>query len=277
MGKPWIPILVIQMIFVFDSLILRSAFGALSDFSIIDDDDDYSDLFHGDYAPPAPPPASPPPHPPPLSCEALEGIGSVDTTCELDYSLNFTGDVYIEGTGNLFILQGVVLSCPIFGCSIEVNITGGFRLDANARIIAGTVYIVSGNTTLLGGSIINVTALAGDPPEHSRGTPKGYEGGGGGHGGRGASCLMDNKKLPEDVWGGDAYSWKSLDEPFSFGSKGGSTNRDDDYGGEGGGRIWLESTDVVDAKGLLLADGGDGGIKGGGGSGGSIYIKSKKM
>nr|GMC58868.1 uncharacterized protein LOC109186463 isoform X3 [Ipomoea batatas] len=88
---------------------------------------------------------------------------------------------------------------------------------------------------------------------------------------------MDNKKLPEDVWGGDAYSWKSLDEPFSFGSKGGSTNRDDDYGGEGGGRIWLESTDVVDAKGLLLADGGDGGIKGGGGSGGSIYIKSKKM
>lgn len=274
MAKPWIRILIIH-IFVFNASILRSAVGSLSDFSIIDDD--YSDLFRGDYSPPAPPPPSPPPHPPPLSCDALEGIGSVNTTCELNYSLNFTGDVYIEGTGNLFVLQGVVLSCPIFGCSIEVNITGEFRLNANAHIIAGSVYIVSGNTTLLGGSMINVTALAGDPPEHSRGTPKGYQGGGGGHGGRGASCLMDNKKRPEDVWGGDAYSWKSLNEPFSFGSKGGSTNRDEDYGGKGGGRIWLESRDIVDAQGLLLADGGDGGIKGGGGSGGSIYIKSKKM
>ncbi|XP_019191996.1 PREDICTED: uncharacterized protein LOC109186463 isoform X2 [Ipomoea nil] len=274
MGKPWIRILVIH-IFVFDLLILRSAFGSLSDFSIIDND--YSDLSHGDYSPPAPPPPSPPPHPPPLSCDALEGIGSVNTTCELNYSLNFTGDVYVEGTGNFFILEGVVLSCPIFGCSIQVNITGEFRLNANARIIAGSVYIVSGNTTLLGGSLINVTALAGDPPGNSRGTPKEYEGGGAGHGGRGASCLMDITKLPEDVWGGDAYSWRSLNQPFSFGSKGGSTNRGDNYGGIGGGRIWLESTHVVDAQGSLLADGGYGGIKGGGGSGGSIFIKSKKM
>ncbi|KAG5605943.1 hypothetical protein H5410_027435 [Solanum commersonii] len=88
---------------------------------------------------------------------------------------------------------------------------------------------------------------------------------------------MDNKKLPEDVWGGDTYSWKSLEQPFSYGSKGQSTNKEDNYGGNGGGKIWLDVNDVFDACGTLLADGGDTGIKGGGGSGGSIYIKSKKI
>ncbi|CAH9131244.1 unnamed protein product [Cuscuta epithymum] len=251
MEELWILISAIQ-IFVTCSLIFHSAFGSLSDFSIIDYNPSNSDLIHGDYSPLVPPP----PHPPSITCDALQGIGSLNTTCELNYSLNFTGDVYIEGNGNLIVLQGVVLSCPILGCSIEINITGEFRLASNAHIIAGSVYIVSGNTTLSAGSVINATALAGDPPQNSRGTPNGFQGGGGGHGGRGASCLMDNKKLPEDVWGGDAYSWKSLHEPFSFGSKGGSTNRDDDFGGKGGGRIWLESRDTVDAQGFLLADGG---------------------
>ncbi|KAL2500987.1 glycine-rich protein [Forsythia ovata] len=252
------------------------AFCSTSDFSIIDYDEE-SDSFRGDYSPPSPLPPSPPMHPPPFSCEDLKGIGSLNTTCELSYSLNITQDVYIEGNGNLFILQGISLTCPELGCSIEINITGEFRLNPFAKIVAGSVYIVAGNASLFGDSLINVTALAGEPPEDSTGTPKGVQGGGGGHGGRGASCVMDNKKLPEDVWGGDAYSWESLGEPWSYGSKGGTTNREEDYGGKGGGRIWLEVKDIADACGLLLANGGDGGIKGGGGSGGSIYIKSPKM
>nr|XP_009607679.1 uncharacterized protein LOC104101859 isoform X2 [Nicotiana tomentosiformis] len=251
---------------------------SLSDFSILDYNNNFdSDPLNGDYAPPSPPPPSPPPHPPSLTCDELRGIGSLNTTCELNYNVNFTRDVYIEGTGNLFILQGVVFSCPVPGCSVTINITGHLKLNGNARIIGGSVYIVAGNASLISRSVINVTGLAGDPPEQSSGTPKDYQGGGGGHGGRGASCVMDNKKLPEDVWGGDTYSWKSLEQPFSYGSKGQSTNKDDDYGGNGGGKIWLEVMDVLDAWGTLLADGGDGGIKGGGGSGGSIYIKSKKM
>ncbi|XP_070030537.1 uncharacterized protein LOC107788264 isoform X2 [Nicotiana tabacum] len=251
---------------------------SLSDFSILDYNNNFdSDPLNGDYAPPSPPPPSPPPHPPSLTCDELRGTGSLNTTCELNYNVNFTRDVYIEGTGNLFILQGVVLSCPVPGCSVTINITGHLKLNGNARIIGGSVYIVAGNASLISLSVINVTGLAGDPPEQSSGTPKDYQGGGGGHGGRGASCVMDNKKLPEDVWGGDTYSWKSLEQPFSYGSKGQSTNKDDDYGGNGGGKIWLEVMDVLDARGTLLADGGDGGIKGGGGSGGSIYIKSKKM
>lgn len=241
------------------------------------DDHDHS-LFHGDYSPPSPPPPSPAPLPPPLSCsDDLNGTGTLNTTCELTHDLNFTRDVYVYGEGDLFILPAVKLRCPVLGCSITVNISGEFMLGLNAEIIAGSVSVISRNASLFNGSLINVTALAGDPPEHTSGTPDGAQGSGGGHGGRGASCVMDNKKLPSDVWGGDPYAWDTLDVPASYGSKGGTTSKDEDFGGEGGGRIWIEVEDVLDARGSLLADGGDGGVKGGGGSGGSIYIKSHYM
>ncbi|XP_073150662.1 uncharacterized protein [Henckelia pumila] len=251
------------------------AFPAADDFSITEYDS--AKIFRGDYSPPSPPPPSPPPHPPSLSCEDLRGVGSLDTTCELSYSLNFENDIYVEGNCDLFVLQGVSLVCPKLGCSIVFNISGEFRLNPFAEIVAGSVLIASGNASLLGGSVINVTARAGEPPDPSTGTPDDSVGGGGGHGGRGASCVMDNKKLPEDVWGGDAYSWESLDEPWSYGSKGGTTKREEDFGGIGGGRIKFEVKECVEVRGQLLAEGGDGGIKGGGGSGGSIYLKAHKM
>ncbi|CAA0814301.1 Unknown protein [Striga hermonthica] len=250
--------------------------GSLEDFSILGPGRLAPELLRSSYSSPAPSLPPTPPEPLPLACEDLKGIGSLDTTCELSYSLNFTGDVRVKGRGNLFVLHGVSLTCPEFGCSVDMNVTGEFRLNPFAEIVASSVCIAAGNATLFGNSVINVTARAGDPPE-TKGTPDDVQGGGGGHGGRGASCLMDNMKLPEDVWGGDAYSWENLDKPWSYGSKGGTTNREEDYGGRGGGRIWLEVKDTADVGGLLLADGGDGGIKGGGGSGGSVYIKSQKM
>ncbi|XP_048442669.1 uncharacterized protein LOC103943935 isoform X2 [Pyrus x bretschneideri] len=246
-----------------------------------DSDDDFSILgfeIHGDYSPPSPPPSPPPPHPPPLSCQGgLNGIGSLDTTCELNSSLILEDNVYIEGNGSLYILSGVNLSCPLLGCEIVVNISGEFSLGRNSMIIAGLVSVNASNASFLTGSVINVTALAGAPPAQTSGTPDGVQGSGGGHGGRGASCVIDNTKLPDDVWGGDPYAWSSLDEPVSYGSKGGTTSKDEKYGGEGGGRIWLEARSSIDLSGSVLADGGDGGIKGGGGSGGSIFVKARRM
>ncbi|RVW96384.1 hypothetical protein CK203_020878 [Vitis vinifera] len=183
----------------------------------------------------------------------LAETGRFDTICELNSSLNFGKDVYIEGIGSLHILSGVIVSCPM----------------VDAQFCA--------NASLSDGSIINVTALAGAPPPQTSGTPSGVQGSGGGHGGRGASCVTDNTKLPEDVWGGDAYSWSSLDEPKSYGSKGGTTSKEEDYGGGGGGRIEFEVESAIEVCGSLVADGGDGGVKGGGGSGGSIYIKAPRM
>lgn len=245
------------------------------EFSIIGYD---FDAFHGDYTPPAPPPPSQPQHPPSLTCEDdLFGTGSLNTTCVLNSSIVFIDDVYIEGNGSLYISPGVNLSCPVLGCSITVNISGGFSLGSYSVIVAGSVSVSAWNASLFEGSIINVTALAGAPPAQTSGTPDGVQGAGGGHGGRGASCVSDNTKLPDDVWGGDAYSWSSLDEPVSYGSKGGTTVKEENYGGEGGGRIWIEANTTIEVGGDLLADGGDGGDKGGGGSGGSIFIGAQRM
>ncbi|KAG5030118.1 hypothetical protein AAZX31_05G210200 [Glycine max] len=244
-------------------------------FSILDSD---FDALYGDYTPPSPPPPPPLPHPPSLTClEGLNGTGSLTTTCDLNSSLIFNSDVYIEGNGSLNILPGVNLSCPVSGCVILINVSNEFSLQSGAAIVAGTVLVASRNATLFGGSVINVTGLAGAPPAQTSGTPSGTQGAGGGHGGRGATCVSDNTKLPDDVWGGDAYSWSSLDEPWSYGSKGGTTSKEEKYGGEGGGRIKFEVVDSIDVSGDLLANGGDGGMKGGGGSGGSIYVKAHRI
>ncbi|XP_014509165.1 uncharacterized protein LOC106768496 isoform X1 [Vigna radiata var. radiata] len=244
-------------------------------FSILDSD---FDALFGDYTPPAPPPPPPLPHPPSLTCqEGLNGTGSLATTCDLNSSLIFDGDVYIEGNGSLNILPGVNLSCPVLGCAILINVSGEFSLQSGAVMVAGTVMVVSRNASLFSGSLINVTGLAGAAPAQTSGTPSGTQGAGGGHGGRGATCVSDNTKLPDDVWGGDAYSWSTLDKPWSYGSKGGTTSKEEKYGGEGGGRIKLDAVDSIDVSGDLLANGGDGGIKGGGGSGGSIFIKAHRM
>ncbi|KAL8244754.1 hypothetical protein R6Q59_011012 [Mikania micrantha] len=239
--------------------------------------DGFIALFHQDYSPPAPPP--PPPHPPSATCEdGLGGVGSLDTTCEVVGSLNLTQNMYIAGKGNFFILPNVTVSClDIAGCEIGINVTGNFSLGENAQIVVGSFYLEAANASFGEGSLVNATGLGGDPPEQTSGTPQGLDGAGGGYGGRGAACLLTDKKLPEDVWGGDAYSWSTLQKPWSYGSKGGTTSKEVDYGGGGGGRIKVVVDSYIELNGNLLAEGGDGGTKGGGGSGGSIFLKAYKM
>ncbi|KAJ9555936.1 hypothetical protein OSB04_010550 [Centaurea solstitialis] len=237
----------------------------------------FMSLFRHDYSPPVPPP--PPPHPPSASCEDdLGGVGSLDTTCEVVGSLNLTRNMYIAGKGNVFILPNVTVSCSVVpGCELGIFVAGDFSLGENARIFVGTFELQAANASFANGSVVNTTGLAGDPPEQTSGTPQGLDGAGGGFGGRGAACLMDEKKLPDDVWGGDAYSWSSLEMPWSYGSKGGTTSKEADYGGGGGGRIQLLVQWHVEINGSLLAEGGGGSVRGGGGSGGSIFISGSSL
>lgn len=244
------------------------------EFSISNFDD--LSLFHQDYSPPSPPP--PPPHPPSVTCEDdLGGVGSLDTTCKIVASVNISKNVYIAGKGNFYILSNVSVTCLSPGCEVSINITGNFSLGEDAQVVVGYFDLTADNATFGNGSVVNTTALAGDPPAQTSGTPQGIEGAGGGHGGRGACCLNDKEKLPEDVWGGDAYSWNSLRMPDSFGSKGGTTSKEEDYGGGGGGIIKLIVNNYLEVNGSLVADGGNGGPRGGGGSGGSIFITAHKM
>ncbi|XP_047174701.1 uncharacterized protein LOC124842286 isoform X2 [Vigna umbellata] len=113
----------------------------------------------------------------------------------------------------------------------------------------------------------------GSPPSQTSGTPVGSDGAGGGHGGRGASCLKNNKTN----WGGDVYAWSTLSEPWSYGSKGGGKSHIKQYGGNGGGRVKLLVKDTLYVNGSITAEGGDGGSDGGGGSGGSIWVHAVKL
>ncbi|XP_020097904.1 uncharacterized protein LOC109716759 [Ananas comosus] len=237
----------------------------------------YESLWH-DYSPPAPPPPPAEPDRPSASCEDdIGGAGDFDTRCEILHSVELSGNVYIKGSGSFVLLAGVVLSCPIAGCEIVANLSGEVRLERSAAIVAGRVFLAATNITLGNGTLINTKGLGGDPPPRTSGVPTGTHGDGGGHGGRGASCFVRDGQTQEDSWGGDAYAWSSLQEPDSYGSKGGSTSVEKDYSGGGGGRIWLEVKELLVAEGEVIADGGDGGDKGGGGAGGSIYILASSM
>ncbi|MQL81421.1 hypothetical protein Taro_013890 [Colocasia esculenta] len=208
-----------------------------------------------------------------VSCEDLKGVGSLNTTCTLNSSLQLDDDLCISGTGNLEILPHVSIVCPIKGCSITVNVSGNVSVGPSAAIVAGSIAFEANSITLSHDTIINTTSLGGAPPAQTSGTPSSYDGAGGGHGGRGASCMKSNKTL----WGGDVYSWSTLSDPWSFGSKGGTASSDKQYGGDGGGRIMLKVNDTLYVDGSVTAEGGEGGLQGGGGSGGSIKVHALKL
>lgn len=207
-----------------------------------------------------------------VSCEDLEGVGSFNTTCLLSSTFYLNSSIHIYGVGNLEILPRASISCPVEGCAIIFNMSGNIKLGQYASIVAGSVVLSAANLTMEYSSSINSSSLGGSPPSQTSGTPFGDDGAGGGHGGRGASCLKNNKTN----WGGDVYAWSSLAEPWSYGSKGGrkSTLK---YGGNGGGRVKLLVKDTLYVNGSVTAEGGDGGSDGGGGSGGSILIHAIKL
>ncbi|XP_072955442.1 uncharacterized protein [Typha angustifolia] len=207
------------------------------------------------------------------SCEDLNGVGSFNTTCLLNSSLDLDDDLCIYGTGNIEIASHVKITCPLKGCSITVNVSRNIKVGPYASVIAGSISFDATNVTLDKHSAINTTSLGGSPPPQTSGTPNGHDGAGGGHGGRGASCLIMNKTN----WGGDVYAWSTLSKPWSYGSKGGSTSTEKIYGGDGGGCVMIKANNSFHIDGSVLAEGGIGGLKGGGGSGGSIIIHALKL
>ncbi|GJN36879.1 hypothetical protein PR202_gb25815 [Eleusine coracana subsp. coracana] len=206
------------------------------------------------------------------SCEELNGSGSFNTTCVISSSSSLDGDLCVYSTGSVEIQSHVKIICPVRGCYITFNVSGSIRIGEHVEIIAGSVGLDAANVSLGLHSTINTTALAGEPPPQTSGTPHSLEGAGGGHGGRGASCKVSN----DTNWGGDVYAWSTLDSPWSYGSMGGSMLADQ-FGGYGGGRIMLRASEFLYVDGQVLAEGGVGSLKGGGGSGGSIIIHAFKL
>lgn len=237
-------------------------------------------IYRQHYAPPFPPPPPPSlPHPTESSCEDdLGGVGSFDALCLLRSSIKLTDDLYVKGNGSIEVLDGVHLTCPVAGCTIVFNLSGIIRLRNDSLIVAGTVYLEAFNVSIAETAVVNASALGGDPPTRTTGVPRGFHGDGGGYGGRGASCYKMKDRNLEDEWGGDAYGWTWLMYPDSYGSSGGTTNEVGDYGGGGGGgRLRVLVVDMLELRGSIFVDGGDAGLDGGGGSGGSIFLTANKM
>lgn len=207
------------------------------------------------------------------SCEDLKGVGSLNSTCVINSSLHLDDDLCLYGMGNIEVFQHVSITCPIKGCSFTVNVSGTVKIGPYAEIVAGSIVLGATNFTLHHHSTVSTTSLGGPPPAQTSGTPTGYEGAGGGHGGRGASCLKSNKTN----WGGDVYAWSTLSYPWSHGSQGGSKSTEKQDGGDGGGRILLKVKDSLIVDGSICAEGGKGSLTGGGGSGGSIIVHALKL
>ncbi|KAG8044075.1 hypothetical protein GUJ93_ZPchr0453g6567 [Zizania palustris] len=207
------------------------------------------------------------------SCEEMNGSGSFNTICVISSSSSLDGDICVYGDGSVQILPHVKIICPVAGCYITINVSGSITIGEHADVIAGSVSLYATNVSLDHHSTVNTTALAGEPPPQTSGTPHSLEGAGGGHGGRGASCKVSN----DTNWGGDVYAWSTLAWPWSYGSKGGSMASEHQFGGDGGGRVMLRATEFLNVNGDILAEGGVGSLKGGGGSGGSIIIHAFKL
>lgn len=92
-------------------------------------------------------------------------------------------------------------------------------------------------------------------------------GSGAGHGGRGGRGYI----LGGASYTGAAYG--DMYEPINFGSVGGTGMPPGDRGGNGGGVLWLNVTNILEIDGIIAANGENGPQNGaGGGSGGSIWI-----
>lgn len=214
-----------------------------------------------------------------LSCEDdLSGTGSFDIVCSLTQPVSFAAeDTLLFGNGTLEIHPNVVISCVTPGCSVTILLQGDVNLGANSTIRSSSLWIEAANVNVGDGASLNSSAFAGKPPSGASGTPSGVDGAGAGHGGRGAYCLKDNGKDQRDVWGGDMYGWSTLMTPWDFGSSGGTTLKGGDLGGKGGGRVNVTVVGILVINGSIEADGGSVGKEGGGGSGGSLFVKASRM
>ncbi|CAM6085481.1 unnamed protein product [Calypogeia fissa] len=211
-----------------------------------------------------------------LSCETgLNGSGSLDTYCIVKEKIELLDDTVVSGAGTLEILSNASLACYTPGCNITIFLSG--NLIVNGSINSGTLVIQAHNITVCKESSLSTRGLGGKPPSQTSGTPQPFEGGGGGHGGRGALCARTEGQDQADVFGGDGYDWSTLSCPWGYGSQGASTSKTGNYGGPGGGRVNITAFGVLQVDGLVDADGGSGGEYGGGGSGGSVMIAAREL
>ncbi|XP_024388875.1 uncharacterized protein [Physcomitrium patens] len=214
-----------------------------------------------------------------LTCEEdLLGAGSLETVCVLKQSVSFAADeTFVVGNGTLEIQPNVSISCIKSGCSLTILLDGDLNMGENSTIRSSSLWIQAANVNIGDAASLDSSEFGGKPPSGASGTPSGIDGAGAGHGGRGAYCVKDHSKEQRDSWGGDMYGWSTLMQPWFYGSSGGTTSNTSDLGGKGGGRVNVTVMGILVINGSIEADGGSVGEEGGGGSGGSLFVRASRI
>ncbi len=181
------------------------------------------------------------------------------SSLELRAALTVSGDAIVFANGTLTHGDNATTVQYILNMTVESNLTlhAGGEIDVKGRGFDGGSSTGAG---LGGGSYAGAS----------------YGGGGGaGYGGEGG----DARNADGTLIGGGGVSYAAVLEPASLGSGGGGGHSG--IGGNGGGAIRLDVGGVLRVDGAVNADGNDAvdgtSNRGGGGSGGSIWITAGEL
>ena len=203
-------------------------------------------------------------------CKTLGGTGSLTSECVVSqsHSWGLSDIVTVVGPGNITVKENVTLSIDQDDGSstrggFNITIGGSFKLEAGATLRAPTIVLASDSLDVQTRAAVNASGLG----NAQQGSPFGNEFGAG-YGGTGAACKVD-----ADMSRGRSYGWgySFNGVSFPFAQEGGGSSSL----GTGGGRVYVETKGNVTLAGTIESNGlGSYANPGGGGSGGSITIRS---
>jgi hypothetical protein len=204
----------------------------------------------------------------------LRGIGEAGATFAFD------GDCVVTNTAKL-MLESAVTNAPWPGPGVRLTVGGELLVAAASGVYpvvfcsettnALPVCVSARNLTVLPGGVVGADSAGyagGNLPagiKYGFGPGGGKQYGGGGYGGKGGDRNATGQ-------GGAIYGEQTV--PLMPGSGGGTWhNGNGNYGGAGGGVIWLEVARRLVLDGTISANGENRANYAAGGSGGSIYIR----
>jgi hypothetical protein len=189
----------------------------------------------------------------------------------------------VDRAGKVYIYAGASNGLPPYYAAL-VSVGGDLTIGTNANLSpysqpttnGGSLKFAVRNLTVAAGGIFYACGTGyattnGFGPGFGPGGGKmgAQYTGGGGHGGKGG-----------DAWnsagtGGDSYG--SSNAPVTCGSAGGSNSGFNEYGGAGGGLVWVEAAGRILVDGSISASGTNGNNRGGAGAGGGIYLVCRRF
>ena len=184
-------------------------------------------------------------------------------------SINIQASSALAINQDMTVQSGATFSASIAGAPMDFTVTGDLTIQGTVN--GNIENITAANISLLSGGLINATCYGNRGGR--QGSNTGYHGAGPGGG-------TYSGPYPGGSYGGYAFNESETIQNHTYGSifapvdlgSGGATYSTSYRGADGGGRIKLTATGAFAIEGTIQADGCSNPNRGGGGSGGSIYL-----